>query len=178
MNHSVADDEDAAKHAVDLFNHSNYRDKAAGVGLFLEQVQARQKQLPALFTARLGDSLLRSDGQPWLDALAKGAPKLEMDDLSQIAALALNSRLKINPWDDTVSTVNLRPAPLLSASDKMPLEITPVYYRLQRYEAPAQTAISAAPGAKHQSSQASEDNSGGSPPVTAPANPVLEQHSQ
>jgi hypothetical protein len=56
-----------------------------------------------------------------------------MDNLTQIAALPLNSRLKIDPWDDKVFTLNVKPAPLLNARDKMPLELTPVFYRLQRY---------------------------------------------
>jgi hypothetical protein len=139
MNHSPADNDEAAKKAVDLYNHSIYHDKAASVGLFFQQLEAREKDLPSLFTPRLGDSLVRADGQPWLAGLMQGAPKLDMDNLTQIAALPLNSRLKIDPWDDKVFTLNVKPAPLLSARDKMPLELTPVFYRLQRYqeEAPA-----------------------------------------
>jgi hypothetical protein len=90
--------------------------------------------LPSLFTPRLGDSLVRADGQPWLAGLTQGAPKLDMDNLTQIAALPLNSRLKIDPWDDKVFMLNVKPAPLLNARDKMPLELTPVFFRLQRYQ--------------------------------------------
>ena len=134
MNHTIPDNEEAAKKAVELYNHSIYHDKAASVGLFFQQLEAREKDLPALFTPRLGDSLVRADGQPWLAGLTQGAPKLDMDNLTQIAALPLNSRLKIDPWDDKVFTLNVKPAPLLNARDKMPLELTPVYYRLQRYQ--------------------------------------------
>jgi hypothetical protein len=56
-----------------------------------------------------------------------------MDNLQQVAALPLNSRLKIDPWDDKVFMLTARPPVLLNARDKMPLEITPVFYRLQRY---------------------------------------------
>ena len=148
MNHSNLDDQEAAKRAVELFNHSVYHDKASEVGLFFEQLQARQKDLTALLTPRLGDSLIRPDGQPWLAGLMQGAPRLDMDNLNQVAALPLNSHLKIDPWDDKVFQLNLRPAPLLNARDKMPLEITPVYYRLQRYQAPAaSTPASATPPA-------------------------------
>ncbi len=120
MNHSTPDDEEAAKKAVDLFNHSIYHDKASSVGLFFQQLEARQKALPALFSPRLGDSLMRADGQPWLVTLTQGAPKLDMDNLTQIAALPLNSRLKIDPWDDKIFSLNVKPAPLLNARDKMP----------------------------------------------------------
>jgi hypothetical protein len=141
MNHSTPDNDEAAKKAVDLYNHSIYHDKAASVGLFFQQLQAREKVLPSLFAPRLGDSLVRADGQPWLIGLTQGAPKLDMDNLTQIAALPLNSRLKIDPWDDKIFSLNVKPAPLLSARDKMPLELTPVYYRLTRYsDAPAGAA--------------------------------------
>jgi hypothetical protein len=81
--------------------------------------------------------------------LTQGAPKLDMDNLAQIAALPLNSRLKIDPWDDKVFTLNVKPAPLLNARDKMPLELTPVFYRLQRYSdaSPAAPPANAQPAA-------------------------------
>jgi hypothetical protein len=153
MNHTPADNTEAAKKAVELFNNSVYHDKAASVGLFFAQLQTRQKQLPFLLTARLGDSLIKADGTPWLAGLTQGAPKLNMDDLTQIAALPLNSHLRIDPWDDKVYQLNVRPAPLLNARDKMPFEVTPVYFRLQRYQAPAAPAAApanapAAPGAQ------------------------------
>jgi len=100
-------------------------------------VQDRQKQLSSLMTPRLGDSLMRADGRPWLSGLMTGAPKLDQDNLTQIAALPLNSRLKVDPWDDKVFALQFSAAPLLNARDKMPLEITPVFYRLQRYVDPA-----------------------------------------
>ncbi|HZD48949.1 MAG TPA: hypothetical protein VE178_09405 [Silvibacterium sp.] len=143
MNHSAVDNQEAAKKAVELFNNSVYRDKAASVGLFFQALQMREKELTYLLTPRLGDSLIKPDGTPWLSALAVGAPKLDMDNLNQIAALPLNSRLKIDPWDDKVAQLNVKPAPLLSASDKMPFQVTPIYYRLQRYEAPAPATTAA-----------------------------------
>ncbi|MBV8630671.1 MAG: hypothetical protein JOZ83_07090 [Silvibacterium sp.] len=160
MNHSMIDNQEAAKKAAELFNNSVYRDKGAGVGLFFQALQMREKQLPYLLTPRLGDSLIRTDGTPWLAALGSGAPKLNIDDLTQIAALPLNSRLKIDPWDDKVAQLNVKPAPLLSARDKMPFQVTPIYYRLQRYQPPA-TASTTAPAAVPPAAAA-----GPVPPVT------------
>ena len=148
MNHSMHDDQTAAKRAMELFDHSVYGSKKASVGLFLEQLVAREKALPALFTPRLGDSLMAPNGQPWLAGLMQGAPKLNMDDLNQVAALPLNSQLKIDPWDDKVYQLHFAPPVLLSARDKMPLEITPVYFKLERYQAPTapvSTGSAAAP---------------------------------
>src|SRR5271165_773034 len=149
MNHSAGDDDLAAKKAIEFLNNSIYHDRGASVGLFFQAVQMRSKELTYLLTPRLGDSLLKADGTPWLAGLTTGAPKLDMDNLTQIAALPLNSHLRIDPWDDKVFQLNVKPAPLLSATDKMPFEVTPIYYRLQRYQPPAQpvpsTASTAAP---------------------------------
>ncbi len=140
MNHTATDDTAAAKRAVELFNASVYKDKGASVGLFFQQVKDRQKSLTALLTPRLGDSLLKEDGTPWLGDIGKNAPKLNMANLDQIAALPLGSHLKDDPWSDKVAQLNFRPVRILNPADKMPLELTPIYFRLQRYQPPAQAA--------------------------------------
>lgn len=171
MNHSVPDDEEAAKKAVDLFSHSIYHDKAGSVGLFFQQLEVREKELPALFTPRLGDSLVRGDGQPWLAGLTQGAPKLDMDNLQQVAALPLNSRLKIDPWDDKVFMLNSRPPVLLNARDKMPLELTPVFFRLQRYSDAAPGGAAPANATPAASVPPSADAGGQQPSASAQAQP-------
>jgi hypothetical protein len=167
MNHSIADDQEAAKKAVDLFQHSYIKDKAASVGLFLEQLQEREKELPALFTPRLGDPMVRADGQPWLAAIEQGAPKLEWDNLQQIPALPLNSRVKTDPWDDKVFQLNTKPTSPLNARDKMPLEITPVYYRLQRYEEPTATPASVTPPTPAPATPPPSADAGGAQPAAS-----------
>ncbi|HWF45880.1 MAG TPA: hypothetical protein VG168_02650 [Bryobacteraceae bacterium] len=137
MNHTVTDDEAAGKKAVELFNASIYAGKSGEVGLYFQQLALRQKSITALLTPRLGDGLLRADGTPWLSGLTRGAPRLNVADLAQIAALPINSRLRIDPWDDKVYQLNVKPAPLLNPGDKMPFEITPVFYRLEPYQPPA-----------------------------------------
>jgi Peptidase family M48 len=171
MNHSTIDDQDAAKKAVDLFNHSVYHDKTAGVGIFLEQVVEREKELPALMTPRLGDSMVSPTGQPWLTGLMQGAPKLDQDNLQQIAALPLNSRLKVDPWDDKVFALHFSPSPLLSARDKMPLEVTPVFYRLERYQEPAAAPASATAPAAPATTAPQADTGQAQPADNAQAQP-------
>lgn len=146
MSHTEADNEAAAKKAVELFNNSVYARKSGEIGLYFEQLAVRQKALTALLTPRLGDSLLRPDGTPWLSGLTRGAPRLNPDDLQQIAALPLDSHLRIDPWDDKVFQLNVKPAPLLNAGDKMPFEITPIFYRLELYQPPAQAPAAAPAG--------------------------------
>ena len=116
-------------------------------GLFLAQLDARSKQLTALNTPRLGDSLLRPTGEPWLNALIPKAPKLDINKLDQIAALPLGSNLKIDAWDDKVIRLNARVPPIMNARDKMPFEVTPVFFRLVRYTPPVAAAPTPAAGA-------------------------------
>lgn len=136
MSHNAVDNASAGKKAQELFNGSIYHDKSAGVSLFYQQVVARAKTIPALLTPRLGDPLLKADGTPWTPGFLQG-PRLNMDDTTQIAALPLGSHLKTDPWDDKVIALNLKADRILNPGDKMPLELTPVFFRLQRYQAAA-----------------------------------------
>jgi hypothetical protein len=162
MSHSAGDDDLAAKKAVEFLNNSVYQDRIGNAGLFFVQLQARSKELKALTTPQIGDSLLRADGTPWLADLTKTSPKLDMDKLDQIAALPLGSHLKIDPWDDRVLQLNVKPVPLLNARDKMPFEVTPVFFRLTRYTEPAPAAASPAAVAPPAS------DSGAAPATAAP----------
>jgi hypothetical protein len=143
MNHSEAQNVDAAKKAVELFRNSIYADKSGNVGLFLEQLVNIQHQIPSLLTPQLGDSLLKSNGQPWLAELQKGAPALQAGNLQQITALPLGSRLKVDAWYGRVYQLHTAPEPIEKASDKMPFQVTPIFYKLTRYK-PVQA--SASPG--------------------------------
>ena len=134
MHHTDVDDVEAAKKAVVLLDKSIYKDKLGNAGLYFAQLQQREKELAALNTPRLGDSMLDSTGQPWLIAVQKRAPKLDQDKLDQIAALPLGSRLRTDAWDDKVYTLKTSAPVLLNARDKMPFEVTPVYYKLVRYD--------------------------------------------
>jgi hypothetical protein len=135
MYHSDHDNEDAVKTAMKYLESSMYKDQLSTAGLYWEQLADRGHVLKALNTPKLGDSLLRPDGTPWMLALAHSAPKINWDDLTQSAALPLGSWLKTDPWDDRVHMLNAKAYALLNPRDKMPLEVTPVYFKLQRYSA-------------------------------------------
>jgi hypothetical protein len=75
--------------------------------------------------------------------LMKGAPKLETDSTKQVAALPLGGRLRVNPWNNTVELMKAEPVTLLSAREKMPFELTPVFLNLTRQKpAPAPRTVS------------------------------------
>ena len=149
MNHRDAENEAAAKMAMGYLENSMYKDTLANAGRYYEQLADRAKVLKALITPKLGDSLIKADGTPWMADLANMAPKLNWDDLAQTAALPLGSWLKADPWDDTVHMLNATRYAPINAGDKMPFEVTPIFYKLQRYEAariapPAGGALNAA----------------------------------
>ena len=175
MFHTDHDNEDAAKKATDYLQASMYKDKMASAGLFWVQLADRGKVLKALNTPKLGDSLLRADGTPWMAQLAHGSNKLNWDDLTQVAALPLGSWLKTDPWDDRVHMLNAKRYAPMNARDKMPLEVTPVFYKLQRYNAANLTPANAAPGG-----QPNGDSNGGptpNAPGPVPADAAAQQTS-
>jgi hypothetical protein len=168
MNHSDVDNGTAAKRAVEYLQNSMYKDKLASAGLFYAQLADRAKVLKQLNTPKLGDSLIKADGTPWMADLEHMAPKLNWDDVSQTAALPLGSWLKTDPWDDKVHMLNAKRYAPMNARDKMPFEVTPIFYKLQRYEAASVTqAPAAAPAASPASEQpaAAPDNAPQVPPA-------------
>jgi hypothetical protein len=170
MNHTDVDNGTAAKQAMIYLQASMYKDKLPSAGLFYAQLVDREKVLKALMTSpRLGDSLLKADGTPWMADLAHMAPKINWDDLKQTAALPLGSWLKTDPWDDKVHMLNAPRYAPMNARDKMPFEVTPIFYKLQRYDAAAVTPPPppAAPASNDQP-VAAPDNT---PPAQPPAPP-------
>ncbi|HVC46589.1 MAG TPA: hypothetical protein VND90_05035 [Terracidiphilus sp.] len=173
MAHTQIDDQSAVKEAMKYLETSMYKDKLATAGLYWEQLADRGQELKALNTPLLGDSMLRPDGTPWMLALAHDAPKINWDDLSQIPAFPLGSWLKVDAWSDHVHMLDAKRYAPMNARDKMPLEVTPIYFRLERYEdANAKPATPNAEPAAPNAAPATQPNA--APPTTngAPAGPV------
>jgi hypothetical protein len=136
LHHTDADDAESAKKTMDLLNAKELADGQQYFGLYLQQLQAREKGLKALTDPQLGDSLIKPDGTFWLQAIIAKSPKLDNTDLKQQAAEPLNSFLRIDPWTDQVIKLNVVPAPLLSPRDKLPFEITPISVNLSYWKPP------------------------------------------
>jgi hypothetical protein len=98
--------------------------------------------------------------------LGKMAPKINWDDLTQTAALPLGSWLKIDPWDDSVHMLDAKRYAPMNARDKMPFEVTPVFYKLQRYEA---AHVAPPPPAPAATTPAETAPAAGTPAAGAPA---------
>jgi hypothetical protein len=120
----------ASQKALELLKNSPYKDKLGSAGLFLKQLDAESKNLPALINPRLGNRVY------FYSQLTSSSPNLEPAKLDQIAALPIGARVKVDPWSDHVELLKAKPVPLLSAREKMPFEVTPFMPFLTRYEPP------------------------------------------
>jgi hypothetical protein len=131
--HAPYDEEAADKKGIELLQNSPYKDKLTNAGLFLRALEARSKDLPSLISPQFGARIAKGDNVVRMSALLQSAPALKITDVNQIAALPLGSRIKLDPWDDHVELKKSKPAPLLSARDKMEFEVTPMIPYLARY---------------------------------------------
>jgi hypothetical protein len=66
------------------------------------------------------------------------APKLEMQRTDQIAALPLGSRVQVDLWNNSIKLMKAKNVPLLSAREKMPFELTPIFLYLTRQQQSSQ----------------------------------------
>lgn len=127
---------DADKKGLELFAKSPYKDKLASAALFLEAVDARSPQLPNLLHGRLSNDF----GSSHLAGLKDwpGFPKqLKMDQVDQVAALPLGSRVVLDAWSDKITLLRGQTSRPALASEKMPFEVTPFLPHLKRWQEPA-----------------------------------------
>ena len=80
-----------------------------------------------------------------MSALAKSAPALEVRDVKQIAALPLGGRIKLDAWSDQLTIQKTQAVPLMSAREKMPFQITPMFPYLTLAETTPPTGKSVPP---------------------------------
>lgn len=140
MHHTNVDNEEAAKEAMKLLDAKELAGGQQYFGLYLQQLQARLKGLPALNTPMIGDAMVKSDKDPtfWMQAVVNKGIKLDVKDLKQEAAMPLGSFLRFDPWTDQVVQLHTAFEPILNARDKMAFEVTPVYMKLTYYNPNAQ----------------------------------------
>jgi hypothetical protein len=143
LHRTEAEEEAADAKATELLQNSPYKDKLGNAGLFLRQLDARAGGMPHLTTARLGNSLVHGK-QVRMAQLLSTAPQLKVSDSDQIAALPLGGRIKIDAWSNDVSLMKSKTVKVLSAREKMPFEVTPLWPYETRL--PADSGASAAAG--------------------------------
>jgi len=176
MHHTDADNAAAAKKALELLNAKELEGGQQYFSLYLQQLQVRVKNLKALNEPMIGDGLVKSDTDPtfWMQAIMSKGPKLDMKDLKQQAAMPLASFLRFDPWTDQVYVMHSSFEPLLTAADKMPFEVEPVYLKLSYYKAladvpaPATAAPATTPPADNTAAPAAATTAPATPPTTTP----------
>jgi hypothetical protein len=119
----------ASQKALELLMNSSYKDKLGSAGLFLKQLDADSKALPALINSHLGNRVYLA-GQ--LIALA---PNLDPKN-EQTAALPIGSRVFLDPWTDDVQLMKDRPVVLSSSGEKIAFEAISFMPFLTRYGSP------------------------------------------
>jgi len=98
----------------------------SNASLFLQALQTRQKQIPNLISAHLGN---RVPEVPSVTAVAVD-PK---QNPQKIAALPIGGRVKMDPWNDKLEMMKSKPVGIIAEREKMPFEVTPFMPYLTRY---------------------------------------------
>ncbi len=137
-----ADEEAADKKALELLEHSPYKDKLGNAGLFLKALQEHAPELKNLIRPHLGNSLA-SGNSTRMSALLNNAPQLHPERTDQIAALPLGGRIRVDPWSNRIELVKAKPVAILTSSEKMPFEVTPFFPYLTRLSAPGNDKVTA-----------------------------------
>src|SRR5881628_3899269 len=140
MKRNEKEEIEADKKAAEYLQNSPYKDKLANAGLFLRAVDERARVLNHLLLPHIGTTMAKDSKVRRMADLLSTAPQLEMSRVDQIAALPLGGRVRVDPWSAKVELVKSKPVALLSAREKMPFEVTPIYLYLTRQNAAPQTA--------------------------------------
>jgi hypothetical protein len=127
----------ADRKAIEILRKSPYKDNMSNAGLFLRALASRAPHFPNLIRANIGNRLASGDAVVRMAELILQAPPLEEGKLEQIAALPLGSRIKLDPWTNTITMIKTKPVSLLSAREKMFFEIAPFAPYLTRRPEPS-----------------------------------------
>jgi hypothetical protein len=139
----------------------------SNASLFFQALQTRQKEIPNLISAHLGN---RVPNLPNLGSVPAATPVETTTAASgdgkttnspKLAALPIGGRVKMDPWSDKLEMLKSKPVGTVAEREKMPFEVTPFMPYLTRYgadnvkpiaasaqQAPDGTAVADPPGAK------------------------------
>jgi hypothetical protein len=137
--HTPAEEQGASAKGFQFLSNSPYKNQLGNAGLFLAALQSRQKEIPNLISAHLGD-LVRV-----IAGLKTVAPVDARQNPQMLAALPIGGRVKLDPWFDKLDMIKTKPIGTVAEREKMQFEITPFMPYLTRFgNEPAPIAISAA----------------------------------
>jgi hypothetical protein len=127
----------ASEKAIQLLNNSPYKNQLGNAGLFLSALESRQKEIPNLISAHLGNRV------PVIADLKSSTPVDQKQNPQLIAALPIGGRVKLDPWNDKLELIKSKPVGTVAEREKMPFEVTPFMPYLTRYGSDAAKPIAA-----------------------------------
>jgi hypothetical protein len=136
--------------AIQFLNNSPYKTQLGNAGLFLTALQSRQKEIPNLISAHLGDRV------PAIADLKTVAPADAKQNPLMLAALPIGGRVKLDPWLDKLELIKSKPIGTIAEREKMPFEVTPFMPYLTRFGSEAVKPIAASAAAPADQKQDSE----------------------
>jgi hypothetical protein len=170
------EEEDAANHkGAELLSTALKNPQVAKVwqmnnaSMFFQALQNRQKEIPNLISAHLGNrvpNLPNLGSSPVaaapVETAAAASPDGKPATGQKLAALPIGGRVKMDPWNDKLELLKSKPVGTVAEREKMPFEVTPFMPYLTRYnsdsgskpiaasaqQAPDGTAIADPPAAK------------------------------
>jgi hypothetical protein len=152
----------ASNKAVELLAKSPYNNQLASAKLFLAALDARQKEIPNLISAHLGNRVLIND-------LKVSAPASADKKTQAITALPIGGRVKLDPWNDRLELLKSKPVGNVAEREKMPFEVTPFMPYLTRFGSEAAKPVAAsanAPADAGSSVNAAASPNSDQPPAT------------
>jgi hypothetical protein len=127
----------ASAKGFQFLNNSPYKNQLGNAGLFLAALQSRQKEIPNLISAHLGDRV------PVIADLKTAAPADAKPNPQTLAALPIGGRVKLDPWLDRLDLIKSKPMGAIAEREKMPFEVTPFMPYLTRFGSEAAKPIAA-----------------------------------
>jgi Peptidase family M48 len=124
--------------AILLLNNSPYKNQLGNANLFLTALEARQKEIPNLISAHLGNRVPGS-----ADVKAVDQPVDKKVNPQMIVALPIGGRVKLDPWYDRLDLLKSKPVGAVAEREKMPFEVTPFMPYLTRFGNDATKPINA-----------------------------------
>ena len=151
----------ASAKALELLKNSPYKNQLANASLFLAALQARQKEIPNLIAAHLGDKVATIADLKAAPAAADADPK---KNPQMIAALPIGGRVKVDVWSDRLDLIKSKPVGTVAEREKMPFEVTPFMPYLTRFSNDASKPTNAS-SAETKAPEAAANNAKPAEPV-------------
>jgi Peptidase family M48 len=158
-----AENDAANAKANELLQNSPYKDQLATAKLFLDALEARQKDIPNLISPHLGDRVPVNMSMASAAPAPQPAPAADPNAKpaaapSQVVALPLGGRVKMDPWSDRLEMLKAKPiVGQVSERERMPFEVTPFMLYLTRETSAAAIAPAGPPSADSKATAAAAD---------------------